>query len=40
VALLMYRPGAWQREVITDAEEGIVHGIVATAWDDGSASQC
>lgn len=35
VPLLMYRPGAWTREVITDAEEGVVHGIVATTWDGG-----
>jgi hypothetical protein len=32
VSLLMYRPGAWKREVITDAEEGVVHGIYATDW--------
>ena len=31
----MYRPGEWKREVITDAEEGVVHGILATAWDGG-----
>jgi hypothetical protein len=35
VALLMYRPGAWQREVITDAEEGVVHGILPIVWDGG-----
>lgn len=35
VSLLMYRPGEWKREVITDAEEGVVHGILSTAWDDG-----
>jgi hypothetical protein len=35
VSLLMYRPGKWAREVITDADEGVVHGILATAWDDG-----
>jgi Aldos-2-ulose dehydratase, beta-propeller domain/FG-GAP-like repeat len=34
VALLMYRPGDWKREVITDAEEGVVHGILATTWAD------
>jgi hypothetical protein len=36
VTLLMYRPGEWKREVITDAEEGVVHGILATAWDGGT----
>lgn len=35
VPLLMYRPGEWNREVITDAEEGVVHGIDVAAWDDG-----
>jgi hypothetical protein len=35
VPLLMYRPGEWKREVITDAEQGIVHGIMVTAWDGG-----
>jgi hypothetical protein len=32
VPLLMYRPGAWKREVITDADEGVVHGIYSTDW--------
>lgn len=27
VSLLMYRPGKWKREVITDGEEGVVHGM-------------
>jgi hypothetical protein len=35
VPLLMYRPGDWKREVITEAEEGVVHGIFSTAWDAG-----
>jgi hypothetical protein len=35
VPLLMYRPGEWKREVITDAEEGVVHGIFIAAWDAG-----
>jgi hypothetical protein len=38
VSLLMYRPGEWTREVITGAEEGVVHGILATAWDGGGES--
>jgi len=33
VSLLAYRPGAWAREVITDAEEGVVHGIQTTSWN-------
>jgi hypothetical protein len=35
VSLLMYRPGEWKREVMTDAEEGVVHGILPTPWDSG-----
>ena len=34
VALLMYRPGEWKRELISDTEEGVVHGLLPTAWDD------
>ena len=33
--LVMYRPGDWTREVITDAEEGVVHGIQGVDWPDG-----
>lgn len=33
VPLVMYRPGEWKREVITDAEEGVVHGIFQSVWD-------
>jgi hypothetical protein len=33
VPLLMYRPGAWKREVITDVDSGVVHGIHATDWN-------
>lgn len=35
VPLLMYRPGEWRREVISDAEEGVVHGILPTVWGNG-----
>jgi hypothetical protein len=34
VSLVMYRPGHWKREVITDLEEGVVHGIAASPWDN------
>ena len=41
VPLLMYRPGEWKREVITDTEEGVVHGIDATDWNgDPSRQHC
>ncbi len=33
VPLVAYRPGAWKREPITEAEEGVVHGIFPVAWD-------
>jgi mannose-6-phosphate isomerase-like protein (cupin superfamily) len=32
VPLLVYRPGAWKREVLTDADEGVVHGVDVTDW--------
>jgi hypothetical protein len=37
VSLLMYRPGEWKREVITDTEEGVVHGM-ATSSSGGRES--
>lgn len=36
VPLLMYRPGAWTREVIGDGDEGVVHGLLPFAWDGGA----
>lgn len=33
VSLVYYEPGKWKRQVISDAEEGIVHGIFVTDWD-------
>jgi hypothetical protein len=35
VPLVIYRPGDWKRELITDAEEGVVHGIFVASWDAG-----
>lgn len=35
VPLVMYRPGDWKREAITDADEGVVHGILTTPWESG-----
>jgi hypothetical protein len=32
VPLVTYRPGEWKRELIDDDEQGVVHGIFATAW--------
>ena len=34
VPVFWYRPGEWSRQVVTDSEEGVVHGILATPWDD------
>ena len=36
VSLFWYRPGTWTRQVITDAEEGVVHGAVPTLWDNST----
>ena len=33
VPLVYYRPGEWKRQLIGDAEEGIVHGIFVADWD-------
>ncbi len=33
VPLVYYRPGEWKRHVISDEEEGVVHGIYVTDWD-------
>lgn len=30
--LILYRPGEWKRQLMGDAEEGIVHGIFITDW--------
>lgn len=34
LALLWYRPGAWDRQVVTDAERGVVHGLGVAPWAD------
>src|SRR5262249_55777694 len=31
--LVFYRPGEWKREMISDANEGVVHGIYVVDWD-------
>jgi FG-GAP repeat len=33
VPLVYYRPGEWKRRLISDQEEGILHGIFVTDWD-------
>ena len=33
VPLVYYEPGKWIRLTVSDAEEGIVHGIFVTDWD-------
>jgi len=35
VSLQLYRSANWKREVITEAEEGVVHGISPAVWDSG-----
>lgn len=32
VPLVYYRPGDWKRNLISEAEEGILHGIYVTEW--------
>lgn len=34
VPLVYYRPGEWKRRLIGNTEQGIVHGIFVTDWDD------
>ena len=34
VPLVMYRAGEWKRELITEADEGVVHGIFQTVWNE------
>ena len=31
--LVMYRPGAWKREVVTSENYGVVHGLLPWDWD-------
>jgi hypothetical protein len=31
--LVFYRPGEWKREVISNANEGVQHGLFITDWD-------
>jgi hypothetical protein len=33
VPLVYYRPGEWKRTLVSDAEEGVVHGIHVTDWN-------
>jgi hypothetical protein len=33
VPLVLYRPGEWKRELISDELEGVLHGIAITDWD-------
>jgi hypothetical protein len=28
-----YNPADWKRQIVTDAEDGVMHGILATDWD-------
>ncbi len=33
VPLVAYRPGMWQREIVSDALEGVLHGLTVVDWD-------
>jgi hypothetical protein len=32
VPVVFYRPGAWKREIISEALEGVLHGLAVTDW--------
>jgi FG-GAP-like repeat len=34
VPLVMYRPGAWKREIISEQLEGVLHAILVADWDN------
>src|SRR5207247_19296 len=34
-SLFWYRPVDWKRQLVTDAEEGVVHGIQPVSWGGG-----
>jgi hypothetical protein len=33
VPLVLYRPGSWKREIISEELEGVLHGIFTADWD-------
>lgn len=33
VPLVLYRPGSWKRETISEELQGVVHGVTVTDWD-------
>lgn len=33
VPLVLYRPGIWKREIITEELEGVLHGLAVADWD-------
>ena len=33
ITIYAYNPADWKRQTITDAEEGVLHGILVTDWD-------
>ncbi len=33
VPIVFYRPGEWKRELLSEALEGVLHGIFVTDWD-------
>jgi hypothetical protein len=37
--LVFYRPGEWKRELISDANQGVVHGIFVTKWSNGGKAE-
>ena len=39
VPVVIYRPGRWTRETVTDDEEGVVHGILPAAWGEDAGRE-
>jgi len=39
VPVVIYRPGRWARETVTNDEEGVVHGILPAAWEDDAGRE-
>ena len=37
--LVLYRPGKWKRETISEQDEGVVHGIYMVDWDGDGRDQ-
>ena len=39
VPVVLYRPGLWKREMISEELQGVLHGLLATNWDTGKSEE-